>query len=408
VNSRISPGFSGPLRLYLTARFAAATALTMLRAAIAWQVFAVSQSAFHLGLIGIAQFLPALGLSLVGGAVADSHDRRRVMITTEVAPLGCALLLWAVTSREAAGLWLLYAVIFVISVAATFDNPAAAAMLPGLVARDRFPRAVATASTTRALAFATGPAAAGFVIAEAGVGAAYAASAMLVLVSLVSLAWLRAPSQESVRRVDWRGIREGVSFVRSHPVVLGCMTLDMLAVVFGGAAALLPIYATDILHVGARGYGVLASSLDVGAILCSLVLTLLPPITRAGPALLASVGLYGVGTIVFGLSRSFPLSVAAYTAVGMADQVSVVLRSTTIQLTTPDELRGRVSSVNLVFIGASNQLGAAESGFVAALTSPTFSVVSGGVASLVVVAIVGFVFPGLRRYRLELRGIERR
>ena len=245
-------------------------------------------------------------------------------------------------------------------------------------------------------------------IAEAGVGAVYAASATLVLVSLVALARLRAPAQESVRRVDWRGIREGVSFVRSHPVVLGCMTLDMLAVIFGGAAALLPIYATDILHVGARGYGVLASSLDVGAIVCSLVLTLLPPITRAGPALLASVGLYGVGTIVFGLSRSFPLSVAAYTAVGMADQVSVVLRSTTIQLTTPDELRGRVSSVNLVFIGASNQLGAAESGFVAALTSPTFSVVSGGVASLAVVAIVGFVFPELRRYRLELRGIEKR
>jgi hypothetical protein len=299
-------------------------------------------------------------------------------------------------------------VILVISVAATFDNPAGAAMLPGLVARDRFPRAVATTSTTRALAFATGPAAAGFVIAEAGVGAVYAASATLVLVSLVALARLRAPAQESVRRVDWRGIREGVSFVRSHPVVLGCMTLDMLAVVFGGAAALLPIYATDILHVGARGYGVLASSLDVGAIVCSLVLTLLPPITRAGPALLASVGLYGVGTIVFGLSRSFPLSVAAYTAVGMADQVSVVLRSTAIQLTTPDELRGRVSSVNLVFIGASNQLGAAESGFVAALTSPTFSVVSGGVASLAVVAIVGFVFPELRRYRLELRGIEKR
>jgi len=252
VSSTLSPGSSGPLRLYLTARFTAVTALTMLRAAIVWQVFAVSQSAFHLGLIGIVQFLPALGLSLVGGSVADSHDRRRVMITAEVAPLCCALLLWAVTSREPAGLWLLYTVIFVISVAATFDNPAGAAMLPGLVARDRFPRAVATTSTTRALAFATGPAAAGFVIAEAGVGAVYAASATLVLVSLVALARLRAPAQESVRRVDWRGIREGVSFVRSHPVVLGCMTLDMLAVIFGGAAALLPIYATDgRVHYGA-------------------------------------------------------------------------------------------------------------------------------------------------------------
>jgi MFS family permease len=347
-------------------------------------------------------------LSLVGGAVADSYDRRRVMIVAELVALACGLLLSVVSGRQAAGLWLLYSVIFVISVAATFDNPAGAAMLPALVVRDQFQRAVAATSTTRALAFATGPAAAGFVIAEAGVGAAYAASATLVLVSLVALGRLRAPPQESLRRADWRAIREGVSFVRSHPIVLGCMTLDMLAVIFGGAAALLPIYAADILQAGARGYGVLASSLDVGAILCSLVLTVLPPITRAGPALLASVALYGVATIAFGLSRSFPLSLAAYTAVGMADQVSVVLRSTTIQLTTPDELRGRVSSVNLVFIGASNQLGAAESGFVAALTSPTFSVVSGGVASLVVVAIVGVMFPELRRYRLELRGVEKR
>jgi MFS family permease len=405
VNSSGSPA---PLRFYLAARFAAATALTMLRAAIAWEVFAVSKSAFHLGMIGIVQFVPALGLSLVGGAVADSRDRRRVMIVAELVPLACGLLLSVVSGREAAGLWLLYSVIFVISVAATFDNPAGAAMLPALVVRDQFQRAVALVSTTRALAFATGPAAAGLVIAGAGVGAAYAASATLVLGSLVALGCLRAPPQESLRRADWRAIREGVSFVRSHPIVLGCMTLDMLAVIFGGAAALLPIYAVDILHAGPRGYGVLASSLDGGAILCSLVLTVLPPITRAGPALLASVALYGVATIAFGLSRSFPLSVAAYTAVGMADQVSVVLRSTTIQLTTPDELRGRVSSVNLVFIGASNQLGAAESGFVAALTSPTFSVVSGGIASLVVVAIVCFMFPELRRYRLELRGVERR
>jgi MFS family permease len=197
-------------------------------------------------------------------------------------------------------------------------------------------------------------------------------------------------------------------FVRHHPVVLGCMTLDMLAVIFGGAAALLPIYATEILHVGARGYGLLVSSLDIGALLCSAVLTLLRPITRAGPALLLSVAIYGVATIVFGLSRWFPLSVAAYMMVGVADQVSVVLRSITIQLTIPDELRGRVSSVNLVFIGASNQLGAAESGFLAALTSPTISVVSGGVASLLVVFGVALVFPELRRYRLGGRGVESR
>jgi hypothetical protein len=189
--------------------------------------------------------------------------------------------------------------------------------------------------------------------------------------------------------------------VRRRPVVLGCMTLDMFAVIFGGATALLPIYANQILAVGARGYGVLSASLEAGALLSALALMTLPPIRRAGRALLIAVGVYGAATIVFGFSRSFPLSVAAYMMVGIADQISVVMRSTAIQLSTPDELRGRVSSVNFIFIGASNQLGAAESGFLAALTNAPFSVVSGGVASLVVLAIVALTLPELRHYRTD-------
>jgi len=175
----------------------------------------------------------------------------------------------------------------------------------------------------------------------------------------------------------------------------------MFAVIFGGATALLPIYANQILGVGAHGYGILSASLEAGALLSSLTLMMLPPIRRAGRALLVAVGVYGVATVVFGLSRWFPLSVGAYMLVGIADQVSVVMRSTAIQLSTPDELRGRVSSVNFIFIGASNQLGAAESGFVAALTSAPFSVVSGGVASLVVLAVVALTLPELRHYRTD-------
>ncbi len=196
-------------------------------------------------------------------------------------------------------------------------------------------------------------------------------------------------------------IREGVRFVRSRPVILGCMTLDMFAVIFGGATALLPVYATEILHVGPRGYGLLSSALEVGALLTSLVLIARPPIRHAGRALLVAVGVFGIATIVFGLSRSFPLSLAAYMLVGVADQVSVVMRSTAIQLSTPDELRGRVSAVNLLFIGASNQLGAAESGFVAAATSATFAVVSGGLAALCVLAVVVWRIPELRAYRVD-------
>jgi hypothetical protein len=243
------------------------------------------------------------------------------------------------------------------------------------------------------------------VIAEAGIGSVYAVQLALVAGSLaVLMLFVRSPGRPVAGgAVSLRAIREGIRFVRRQRVVLGCMLLDMLAVIFGGAAALLPIYATEILHAGARGYGLLTSSLELGSLVTSIALILLPPIRRAGPALLAAVTVYGVATIVFGLSRWFPLSVAAYMMVGMADQVSVVMRSTAIQLSTPDALRGRVSGVNMIFIGASNQLGAAESGFVAALTTPTFSVVSGGVASVAIVAAVATWLPALRRYRIGRR-----
>jgi hypothetical protein len=200
--------------------------------------------------------------------------------------------------------------------------------------------------------------------------------------------------------VSLRAIREGVAYVRSQPVLLGCMALDMFAVIFAGASALLPVYAKEILRVGPRGFGILSASLEAGALLMSLLLILRAPIRSQGRALLVAVALYGLATIGFGISRAFWLSVGLYMLVGMADQVSVVMRSTIIQLTTPDALRGRVSSINMIFIGASNRLGAAESGFLAALTSATFAVVSGGVACLVVVALVAFRVPALRRYRL--------
>jgi MFS family permease len=208
------------------------------------------------------------------------------------------------------------------------------------------------------------------------------------------------PRQTAGRSVTLQMIREGLAYVRRHQVILGCMTLDMFAVIFGGASALLPIYANDILDVGASGYGLLTSSLEIGALIMSLVLIVLPPLAHAGRALLLGVAVYGVATIVFGFSRSFPLSLLAYVIVGVGDQVSVVMRATIIQLATPDELRGRVSSVNMVFIGASNQLGAAESGFVAALTNATFSVVSGGVGCLLVLVVVALTLPEVRRYRI--------
>jgi MFS family permease len=388
------------LRYYLVSRFCSGTAMTLMRAAILWHVFALSRSAFQLGLIGLVQFVPALFLNLVGGAVADTYDRRRIIMLAQLVPLVCGSVLALATQRHAASLLLLYVMIFCIAVAAAFDNPARASLLPRLVSREAFPRAVTYASTVQAFAFISGPGVGGVIIGSAGIAAAYALYALLIVGSISSVALLQPhPHDDGQRTVSLRAVREGLAFVRRRQVVLGCMTLDMFAVIFGGATALLPIYANQILRVGAGGYGVLSASLEAGALLSSLALMLLPPIRRAGRALLIAVGVYGAATVLFGLSRWFPLSVLAYMVVGVADQVSVVMRSTAIQLSTPDALRGRVSSVNFIFIGASNQLGAAESGFVAALTSAPFSVVSGGVASLVALAVVALTLPELRRYR---------
>jgi MFS family permease len=398
---RAEPLLSRNLVAYLFGRFCSGMAMTLLRAAVAWHVFDLSHSAFHLGLVGLVQFLPALFLTLVGGAVADTYDRRKVCMIAQAVPIIACGVLFLATWHSFITLHLLYAMIFIVAVAMTFANPARAALLPMIVPRERFPRAVTIASTVQAMAFVSGPTACGFIIAEGGIHSVYGFYEILSLGSFLGLGALTPMRNAGTRRaMSWEAVREGILFVRREPVVLGCMTLDMFAVIFGGATALLPIYANEILQVGARGYGILSASLEAGALASSLVMMLLPPVRRAGPTLLVAVTIYGIATIVFGLSTWFPLSVAAYALCGVADQVSVVMRNTAIQLSTPDEIRGRVSAVNFLFIGASNQLGAVESGFVAALTTAQFSVVSGGIGCLLVVALVAAQLPALRRYKI--------
>src|SRR5215831_5231023 len=265
--------FSRHFWLYLASRFCTATAMMMLRATVAWHVYALSRSAFHLGLVGLVQFLPVPALMLVGGALADLRDRRRIMMLAQAVTLACALVLAVATHADATGLPLLYGIVVSVGAAWAFDAPSRAALLPTLVPREAFPRAVTIAGTNQALAFATGPAVAGWTIAAGGIAASYAAQAALVAASLAMLAVLRAPRRTGAPGgFDLRAIRDGLRFVVQNRVVLGCMTLDLLAVVFGGAAALLPIYARDILHVAERGYGLLASSLDIGALLMSVAL----------------------------------------------------------------------------------------------------------------------------------------
>jgi MFS family permease len=387
---------------YAAARLASAVAMTMLNAAILYHVYQLTGSAYQLAFIGLARFLPSLGLTLVGGAVADSFNRKAIVVAALTIPAAASTTLFIATTSGAIGPVLIYTLVLAVAVAAAFENPARQALLPQLVAPETFPNAIVVSSTIQSLGFVTGPALTGLCIALSGVGAAYAVHACLVVIAVLLTLLLRPrPFRGPSRAVSVAAIREGLEFVVRRQPVIGAMTLDMFAVIFGGAQALLPIYATDILQVGGIGYGILSASLEAGALLMSILLVFLPPIRPAGRVLLICVALFGLGTIVFGLSRNFYLSVATYAAIGMADQVSVVLRQTIIQLTTPDELRGRVSSVNMLFIGASNQLGAVESGLVAGLTSATFAVVSGGFGTLAVVAVVAARLPGLRRYRIE-------
>lgn len=387
---------------YAAARLASAVAMTLLNAAILYHVYQLTGSAFQLAFIGLARFLPSLGLTLVGGAVADARNRKVIVMAALCVPAAASAALFAATAGGTVSAPLIYGLVLAVAVAAAFENPARQALLPQLVTPETFPNAIVVSSTIQSLGFVTGPALAGLCIALAGVEAAYAVHAALVLLAIGLTALLRPrPIAGPRRAVSLAAIREGLQFVIRRQPIVGAMTLDMFAVIFGGAQALLPIYAADILGVGGVGYGILAASLEAGALLMSVVLIFLPPIRPAGRVLLITVALFGLGTIVFGLSRNFYLSVATYAAIGMADQVSVVLRQTIIQLATPDDLRGRVSSVNMLFIGASNQLGAVESGLVAGLVNATFAVVSGGIGTLAVVAIVAARLPGLRRYRIE-------
>ena len=397
--------------LYTGSRIFATVGMMLLQAVMAWQVNQISgsasESALNLGFLGLVRFLPALALSLVGGAAADVYNRRTIILFSQCAPLTVSLVLATATFGGWVSIPLIYGLVFFMGLAAAFEGPARQALLPAIVPPQHFANAVTIGSTTGSLGMVTGPALAGLVIATLGTGAGYSAYAMIAAASTTLLVFLKyKPLPGGTRTVSIAMIREGIVFVRHRQVLLGAMTLDMFAVIFGGAQALLPIYATRILKVGGAGYGVLFASIEAGAFLMSLILVFRRPVRDTGRVLLWAVLFFGLGTIVFGFSRSFPLSVAALMFLGAADMVSMVMRNTTIQLSTPDELRGRVSAVASVFIGASNQLGAVESGVVAAFTNATFAVVSGGIGTLAVVGTIAATMPDLRRYRILRPGAQ--
>lgn len=390
------------VRRYVLSRFCRATAQTGLGATLSWHVYEITGEAFSLGVLGVVQFLPVIPIGLLGGALADARERVGIVQWAQGCAALVAIALAAVALDFVASPFLaILALALVAGVSNAFENPAAAALLPNLVEASEFPSAVTLVAAVRNAAWASGPVLAGGVIHSGGVHASYLVQALLIGVSVAALGLMgRRIHAPEGGRVSLEAVREGVRFVARKPVILGAMTLDLFAVIFAGATALLPVFATDILEVGPRGYGLLSGALQVGTFGMALLLLILPPIRRPGRALLWAIGAFGLATLVFGVSRSFPLSMLALALAGMADEISMVARTTLIQLSTPDELRGRVSAVNFVFIGASNQLGSAESGFLAALTSATFSVVFGSAACLVSLGVIGAQVPELRDFEV--------
>lgn len=391
------------LRFWL-ARVAGTMAQQMLMVALGWQMYELTRSAWDLGLVGLAQFVPALALALVAGHVIDRHPRHVIIAACLALQTAVALVLVAATtggwvSRE----WIL-SLSLLIGAARAFQMPAQQALTPQLVPADILPRAFAFSSAGMQTAIIAGPALGGFVYAIDAT-AAYALCALLFVVGSALLLALRVQKRPRARETTTLAtLFAGFHFIWRRKTVLGAISLDLFAVLLGGATALLPIFARDILHTGPWGMGLLRAAPAVGALAMSIVLTRWPIERRVGKVMFGAVALYGVATIGFGLSSAFWLSFATLLAAGAADMVSVVIRHSLVQLDTPDAMRGRVSAVNSIFIGASNQLGEFESGVTAALFGAVGSVLLGGVGTLVVVVLWMRWFPGLaRRQQLQER-----
>jgi MFS family permease len=389
------------VQTYLASRFCAGTALTLMRATVLWHVYDLTESALWLGLVGLVQFVPSVVMALAGGVMADRFNRTRIVrIAQTAAFLVSPPLLLATWADLIQVPWLLVAV-GLVAATGSLEQPARASLLVGLVPREEFPRVVTRAATVQALAFASGPAVGGVLIGLGGPALAYGLHTLLMAASIFFLRRLPPMLPAGTPLPLFQSLAEGFDVVLRNRVVLACMVLDMCAVILGGATALLPIFAEDVLRVGPTWYGALPASMELGALGMSLYLAMRAPIQSTGRTLLWAVVAYGVATIGFGLSRSFPLSLLMYCIVGAADQISVVLRHTAVQMSTPDHVRGRVSAINMLFIHASNQLGALESGLLAAAIGAPMAVTLGGVGAILVTGLVALLVPALRNYRVS-------
>ena len=392
---------------FLLGRVIASLGQQMVAVAVGWDIYERTHSAWCLGLVGLCGFLPMVVMTLPAGHVADTRERKQVILAMQVlmalASLGLALN--AYWKGPAA---IIYVCLLVASTARTFLWSATASFLPTLVSREDFPQAITWATSSFQFAATTGPAARGLLIAITGSATpVYVFNTVAAVVYFILITFVRGQTKPAAsHEFTLETILGGFRYVFNSPLILAAITLDMFAVLFGGATALLPAYASDILHVGPQGLGFLRAALPVGSLCCALYMAHRAPLQKAGRTLLWAVVVFGVATVGFGWSKSFWFSLVMLFICGFADNISVIVRHTLVQLLTPDEMRGRVSAVNNLFIGTSNELGEFESGAVSGMAARhygviggnVFSVVSGGVATVLVVAGVAWYWPEMRRF----------
>lgn len=382
---------------YLSSRFLGTLAVQMQSVAVGWQVYQITGSLFDLGLIGLAQFAPFLVLILWAGHVADTHNRRNIVMLCLATQLLCSLLLVAFTLSGSKVVWPVFAVLVLYGSARAFMMPASQAVLRNLVPNHEFSQAVALSSSSMQVATIAGPVVGGLLY-VLGPNVVYTVSSVLLALSVLLMSGTHSAQQARAKApVSWNTLLEGLRFVWSRPIVLGAISLDLFAVLFGGVTALLPAYAHDVLHAGPELLGLLRTAPGAGAALCSIALAFYPITRRVGAWMFGGVGLYGIATVTIGLVHSFPIALAALFLLGAGDMISVYIRHLLVQYETPDEIRGRVSAVSAVFIGASNELGEFESGVTASWFRLVPAIIFGGVATLVVTATWMKLFPVLSR-----------
>ena len=386
-------------RYYMIARFLTTASSEMQAVAVAWQVYALTHRPLDLGLVGLAQFLPGIFLFLVAGHAADRAPRKRILQSCYAGFSLCSIMLLTFTLRGPGSMVPIYLALLLNGVVRAFNGPASQAFLPLIVPEEHFPNAVAWNSSIFQTAIILAPVAGGAIYGWTGSAIpVYSCSALGYLMALLAISAIRiGKSGRTPIRAPGGAMLSGLEYIWSNKLILAAISLDLFAVLLGGAVALLPVYASEILNVGASGLGILRTAPGAGAIITAVLVAHWPLRRRAGAAMLWCVFGFGLAIVIFGVSRSLTLSLAALVVSGGCDMVSVIVRHTMIQLGTPDEMRGRVSAVNMVFIGASNEVGQFESGITAQWFGTVPAVILGGISTIAVVALWARLFPELRR-----------